>query len=271
MSENGKLIVGISGKKQSGKNTAANQIIAQYINARGRYLPTALGVDTVGKLHWPAGFLLVPPEAILEAADIGLLAFADTLKEFCVNALGLTREQCYGTDADKDTMTTLRWDTLPLSIRQRHTPLPPGGAAPGTLVYGPMTAREVMQVFGTDIMRAWYPKIWVNACIRKAQAFDGPLVLITDVRFPDEVAAAQGAGGKVIRLLRAPYRQRDQHESEIALDDIPLDRFDLVVPDGLSIPGQGKYIDEAARQWFIDYGLLPATLDDVPDCRRKGK
>ena len=257
MSENGKLIVGISGKKQSGKNTAANQIIAQYINARGRYSPSALGVDAVGKLHWPAGFLLVPPEEILEAADIGLLAFADALKEFCIDVLGLTHEQCYGTDAEKDTMTHLTWHKLSGDVRGKSAiACCQGGAVYWRLPVGFMTAREVMQVFGTDIMRAWYPKIWVNACIRKAQAFDGPLVLITDVRFPDEVAAVQGAGGKVIRLLRAPYRQRDQHESEIALDDIPLDRFDLVVPDGLSIPGQGKYIDEAARQWFIDYGLI---------------
>lgn len=32
---------------------------------------------------------------------------------------------------------------------------------------GPMTAREFMQYFGTEVMRKMYEPIWVNSCIKK--------------------------------------------------------------------------------------------------------
>lgn len=274
----GKLIIGLSGKKQSGKNAAANQTIAQYVNGWPDHAHPdwKLIVGEQGQLEWadkayPRALGALPRMPQYAAS----LAFADALKEFCIGVLGLTHEQCYGTDAEKDMLTYLMWDGLPISIRQKHTPRPPGGTLPTQWIQGRMTAREVMQVFGTDIMRKWYAPIWVDACIRKAKAYDGPLVLITDVRFPDEVEAVQAIGGKVIRLTRAPHSEQDTHESETALDRITErspGSFDLVVPDGLTIEGQGKHLRPVIEKWFQEYGLIegaPASLDDMPDYTRK--
>ncbi len=91
-----------------------------------------------------------------------------------------------------------------------------------TLLCG-KTAREVLQIVGTDWFRSLDSNCWVRAyrdSIERACNADRRqevLVLTPDVRFPNEVKCIQDLGGHVIRLLRAPFPD-DKHESETALD-----------------------------------------------------
>ncbi|NMC62387.1 MAG: hypothetical protein GYA55_04395, partial [SAR324 cluster bacterium] len=39
-------------------------------------------------------------------------SFADTLKDFCIETLGLTYEQCYGTDEQKNSSTKYLWENV---------------------------------------------------------------------------------------------------------------------------------------------------------------
>ena len=171
--------------------------------------------------------------------------FADALKEMCVMLFNIPPECVYGTDEQKNQLQEhLLWENMPgvitydsgakrlsQALSKHFTPNSSMGREGGDLDViaamglqlkneGPMTAREFMQYFGTDIMRKMYEPIWVNACIKKIQQEQSGLAIIADVRFPNEAKAIEQAGGKVVRLTREVHE--DNHSSEVALDDYPF-------------------------------------------------
>ncbi len=82
-----KLIIGISGKKQSGKNTMCDCLYKMFIE---RYSPD----------------------------DVEFMSFVDTLKQkVCRDVFDLTKEQINGTDEQKNTPTIYKWENLPHQIR----------------------------------------------------------------------------------------------------------------------------------------------------------
>ena len=81
---------------------------------------------------------------------------------------------------------------------------------------------------------------------------------------PNEVKGIQKAGGKVIRFLRAPFAGEDEHESETALDNMPLDEYDYVCDNvNMSIPDQNKDITLKLHEWGYDAWKW-RTIDDLP-------
>ena len=85
---------------------------------------------------------------------------------------------------------------------------------------GPMTAREFMQFFGTDVCRKMYEPIWVSSCLKTIMKEQSELAIIADVRFPNEAKAIEESGGVLLRLTR--QISEDGHSSEKALDDYPF-------------------------------------------------
>lgn len=81
--------------------------------------------------------------------------------------------------------------------------------------------RDLYQRFGTDAMRKVYPDVWVEA-LYNSWSIEHDKIVITDVRFPNEVEAIQGWGGDVYRVIRPGYGPVNDHFSETALDDYPL-------------------------------------------------
>jgi len=265
------MILGLSGRKQSGKNTCLNYIVANTLV--GLYLVDWAKVNEKGQL--------VVPTDNDEEGNIGILdvehpataaylhefvwpfvknySFATPLKNFCIRVFGLSYEQAYGSNADKDSPTALRWEDMPLPPRmvdewlkntqhdQRYLPLKRGG---------PMTAREVLQYFGTNICRQMLGNCWVDATIRKIQDEGSQFAIVTDVRFPNEVEGIQKAGGKVLRFTRGPFAGKDEHESERALDGFT--GFDAILDNAeMSIPEQN---DAVAKQ-LMDWGYVNWVID----------
>lgn len=180
-------IIAFAGRKQSGKTTCAEAVIAFLSNNNPQ-------------------------------VSTKLYNFADPLKQdICMNILGLSYDQCYGTDEDKNKPTNLTWDNKRLS------------------------AREVMQFVGTDIFRKLKPNVWASATIQKIKTEQYHMSIIADCRFPNEVEAVKNAGGIVIKLTRNPYNS--EHTSETALDPqnySPLN-FDYVLDNtSLSIVEQNN-------------------------------
>ena len=126
---------------------------------------------------------------------IKVYSFADPLKkDVCMNILGLTHDQCYGSDNSKNELVNCFW--------------------PGT--NSAMTAREVMQYVGTDMFRKMKSDVWTAAIISKIKRDKSKLSLITDCRFPNEVDCIQQNNGVVVRLNRNTCDST--HISETALD-----------------------------------------------------
>ena len=91
-----------------------------------------------------------------------------------------------------------------------------------------MSVGEFLQKLGTDAIRnGLHENAWVLALFAGLQ--EDEHALITDCRFPNELAAIQARGGIVVRVEGDPLKQRgdgtrdDNHPSECALDDAQFD------------------------------------------------
>jgi hypothetical protein len=245
-------IIGISGKKQSGKNTFANfvngSILSQYglvddfsINTDG-----ALEVKTEdmrGKKDW--GILDVTRkdnEFCSYALEniwpfVKVYHFADYLKKIAIDLFDLKPQQVYGSDTDKNSLT-------PYS---QH-----GWRKHNTTTLPPMSARAFLQYLGTDVMREIKDSIWVDYTIKQIKAEQAGIALIPDVRFPNEVEAIKEAGGCVVRLTREAYAS--EHHCETALDSNNFDwkEFDYIIDNhDMSIEQLGLEVEKLKQVWSI--------------------
>ena len=250
------IILGLSGKKQSGKNTCLNWILANYVVGLG--LVEKAMVDEKGRLIVAAETDGQITPAILDvdhpaARDylseyvwpfVKNYSFATPLKTFCMQVFGLTYEQVYGTNEQKNTPTQLRWEDMPGLFDSYGEP-----------PRGYMTARAVLQYFGSNVCRKMYSDCWVAATIGKIARQNPQLAVITDVRFPNEVKGIQAAGGKVLRFTRSPFAKQDEHVSETALDD--YDGFDAVLDNSaMSIVEQNKAVTQQLLDWqFVTWAI----------------
>lgn len=273
-------IISLCGRKQSGKGTAVNFITGLNLVALG-IVKDNFSIDDKGLLNVTDIFGDTDFEGIFDVnrgtpAMQEFLAthvdpymkvynFADMLKqEVCMKILGLTYEQCYGTDEQKNSLTVLNWEDMPGVISNKllwddisHTSLV------DTMTYhtsGIMTAREVMQYVGTQIFRKMYADVWAASTLRRIVDEAAGYALITDCRFSNEVDAIQKAGGKVIRLTRDPHH--DMHNSETALDKENFDwnKFDAVIDNAnMTIEEQNVALYKVLKSW----NMLPIELEGI--------
>jgi len=217
-------ILGFAGKKQSGKNTCCNFLqmlkFHEYgvcknasLNEQGQILVSDLFGEKVSGSDWiPLTEEYVDISQLLESfRPCKIYAFADVLKEFAVDVLGLEYNQVYGTNEEKNSPTHLLWENMPTGNNK-----------------GPMTGREVLQYFGSDICRKMYENIWFDACIRRIRKDNPELALISDVRFSNEISGVQKEGGIVFGLPRDIVNGKDTHSSE----QVDLSLCDYVLPEG---------------------------------------
>ena len=67
-----------------------------------------------------------------------------------------------------------------------------------------LTPRLVLQLWGTEVARrAFHDDTWIASLEHKLSKAHNDIV-ITDVRFPNEIQAVRNAGGVVIRVVRGP-------------------------------------------------------------------
>lgn len=278
-------ILALSGKKGSGKDTSANFLVGLellsagvvhgdiMLNENGKLWVT----DLTGNTDFQGRFELrrendAMEEFRKEYVDpwVRLYSFADLLKkELCIKILGLTHEQCFGTDKDKNTPTTLLWENMPgiysdetmFNMSVSHNP-----ELKDIFTYhapGAMTAREVMQYVGTDMFRKMYGNVWVDSLMRQIKKDNSELAIITDCRFPNEVDGVHEVGGKVVRLTRH-LGDTDEHESEKALDRDRFEwkKFDFVLDNlNLSIAQQNKMLHEMLEPIGYTPGLTTKEED----------
>lgn len=275
-------ILALTAKKQGGKNTAFNFILAIEMLRLGIVRGNATITDK-GKLYVDdifgdkefAGIFDVDRhnqvmDRFLEEHIYPFVknySFADNLKrKVCMDVLGLSHEQCFGTDEQKNSLTHLKWENMP-GVTTEVTPSDPidkeisGRLGKyyekclSGLVYhkpGPMTAREVMQFVGTDIFRKMYGDVWAESTIRTIQKEGSEFAIITDCRFPNEVDVVKRSGGKVVRFTRGPASSKDLHASEIALDKDKYDwqKFDAVIDNAdMTIAQQNEALHDKLLEW----------------------
>jgi hypothetical protein len=256
------MIIALAGKKQSGKNTLANflaghvlksnNIIDKFnINEKGELVVNCTYVDDdEGKIKHDMGVLDLTqqtPEFFDFAAGriwpyIKLYAFADPLKNFLFNIMGVPYASIYGTNEEKNQPTDFRWSNMPSFIKGKT---------------GRMTGRELMQYFGTEICRQMNPNVWVGAILRQIEIEQPTLAVITDCRFPNEFERVQNAGGKIVYLKRSVCT--DNHKSENALDleagyDLVINNQEMTVEESCA-----EFLDWCVKEGVTNYIHKPST------------
>lgn len=260
-------ILGLSGKKSSGKTTAANWIIGQQmcsvdmvswakINDKGQLVVPAVVNDELTEGVFDPLSQNPAAQNLLSQyvwPVVKLYSFADILKLSAMAIFGLTHEQVNGTNEEKNAPTKFTWKQfLPFLSESTIKQLKQDGIGVDLISDEtwsvPMSGRHILQVVGTDIFRTIHGDVWVDACIKNVLDDGAELAIITDCRFPNEVEGVQAAGGKVLRYARAPFGEADQHTSETALDG--YDNFDHVMDNSnMSIPEQNKATNELLDEW----------------------
>lgn len=234
------MIIVFAGKRGSGKSTAAKYVSGLVLKELRLISEFRIeGVDLVvkGKVRYQNETKEEEYPFDLKRRDyeflrfahhkiypyVKIFSFADPLKEFLHKMFGVSYECLYGTDQQKNEPTKVLWDNvlklLPTSSRKQFT------HRKGEYV----TVRELMQVFGTDILRTLYEDCHVDACFDNIYNDSPELALIDDCRFPNEVYRSKHNGAKVIKLSNKI--EEGTHESETALDNLPDSEFDYVVPE----------------------------------------
>jgi hypothetical protein len=200
------MILGITGSAGSGKTTMANYIIKEL------------------------GFIEI--------------AFADPMKRFVQDLFAFSDDQIWG-PSDSRNAPDIRYHM-----------------ADGNL----LSPRLALQTLGTEWGRNCYPKVWVDYALRTAKTLldvnnirNGYLrydkkvgfvrsdvfklptgVVMSDLRFGNEIEGVHKAGGKVVRLKREGYtgnvgiKGHASEEEQKSISDKDID-FVLNVPEGIPL------------------------------------
>lgn len=294
-------IIVFCGKKGSGKNTCSNflhgyqmkcyGVVEDFgiIKDTGNLLVTTKALDEDGNEGTTTGEIDITRDD-MEFAEwavynmwpfIKNYSFAKELKDICMGLFGLTREQVYGTDEQKNTIVEhLRWENMPgvitaesawnifntfnswnhhnlnaeeinilkQKIKHQFSPQdfnihnPTWCVFPdhGLIVHkpGPMTAREFMQFFGTEIMRKIYSPVWTERTIKNIKTENPQIAIISDCRFKNEAEALKKEKAKLIYLTRST--SSDKHISENGFED--FNNFDAVIDN------QNMTIEESQQE-----------------------
>lgn len=254
------MIISLSGYAGSGKDTAGK--IIQYI-----FATIAVEKSLIGKQYITLEQWLYMDTTMLKTGGCEIKKWATALRKCAAILLGMDEQFLY-TEEFKEMVLGDEWalykarnnvtaksesDWYIITREQYFEYLPdPKWAVSRTA----MTGRMFLQKMGTDAVRdGLHPNAWVNALMAeyKTSTFTAfpedleigekviayyPNWIITDTRFPNELAAIKERGGVSIRINRDMYMDLPEggvarashnptfdnyHPSETALDNAPFD------------------------------------------------
>lgn len=211
------MIIGITGKAQSGKDTACK--IVQLLDYYRGILESLNGGELVISEE---DFVLdnLYNDDIVRNSRWEKRAFADKLKGCAALILGVDIEN-FESNLFKESYTT-----LPLSNKDGEA----------------MTHREFLQCFGTEVGRNIDNNLWVTALMHTYE--DTNCWIVPDVRFPNEAAAIRKAGGVLWKIEREGSGAGN-HISEKLIDDL---KVDIVIENNLDM----KYYVKAITLAYND-------------------
>lgn len=236
------MVIGISGKIGSGKDTVGYAILHHIARSKGHN--TSVYPDKESY------------ESLKDKSDFEIKKFADKLKNIVCLLIGCTREQLEDREFKEEELGEEWWyfksSTGLYSYEEYKNPMLD---LPKSYKLIKLTPRKLLQLLGTEAGRdIIHPNIWVNALFSSYKPIDYrsvpnndrlygesytevvyPNWIITDMRFENELKAVKDRNGITIRVNR-PFRPYDKkqpllegiqrtsvHPSETALDNAEFD------------------------------------------------
>lgn len=217
-------LIGIGGKIKSGKNASANFIAGINLVTHGYIDEFKSNKD---------GSISVNGENVkvndIAPSFVKLYGFADGMKHIICDLFNLDIKDAYGSDADKNKLTHIKWENMPgimtrkdlfqatkKFIERRESLL--GMKDEGFSLYyhepGFMSIRDILQYFGTEIGRKIYDKCWINYLINQIKKDSPKIAIIYDCRFDNEAYALKEMRGLCIYLNKHVPTAAGTHSSE---------------------------------------------------------
>lgn len=256
------MIIGISGKKQSGKDTLG-AILSILLN----------------NPHLNNEGVLVFLRKNLTDGSWQIRKFAEKLKDMVCLLINCTREQLEDEEFKEKELGEEWWYYTNTLFNSEEKELVPYLEA-NEFIHNStnwyiikLTPRLLLQLLGTECGRQiLHPDIWVNSLMSEYKDEHAlstwgheekyPNWIITDLRFPNELKAVKDKKGIIIRVNRTdviinsitgksfPIKvYRKEHESETALDNA---EFDYVIDNNGSL----EELVEKIREILIKEKLL---------------
>ncbi len=213
------MIIGISGRKQSGKDTVAKMLqylsLSDYSIARTRQLTFEKWLE----LERANSLQIFKDYNKYDTSDWSIVRFADRVKDLVCALTNCTRLQ----------LEDEEFKNKP--ILYDYTP------------------RQLLQLVGTDFGRNIINKdIWVDLTLFNYK--DDSYWIMPDVRFRNEAIAIKNLGGVVIRIDRESDSY-DIHESEV--DMVDYTSFDYVIDNDGTLDDLLEEVHEAYTQIEFHY------------------
>ena len=155
------------------------------------------------------------------------VGFADTLKEVVSKQFGISEHLMWGTNEEKNSPTHIELDNIrPLLSEKRREEF-------SEVENRPVTIRELLEIFGTDICRRIDPECHIRSAFNNLERSGTEIGIITDCRFANEFNYCKnfkrknkGVKCKLIKLDRRPFSSNA--ESEQGLPEINDKQYDHV-------------------------------------------
>lgn len=249
------MVIGISGKKQSGKDLTGRII---------QILTDSPHFNTQGV----KGFLDRKPLS----PKFEIKKFADSLKDMICMMIGCTREQLEDEEF-KNTILGPDWWYYKIpglgTVPRWYYPDKENNLICEKRYLVQPTPRLLMQLLGTECGRdILHPNLWVISLFSKyikqfrgnyfyaegigqtTQLHEYPNWIITDMRFPNEVEAVATRDGLLLRIESKRCNLNDKHPSETALDNFK--GFDEVIYNDGTI----EELIEKVREVLIKHKII---------------
>lgn len=247
-----KLIVLFSGKKNSGKSSAVNLVLTEFLNkkiGKKRFSPSNLKEPSIvdhfnNNISIPINYPTRLLSQIYDTYSVKVYTFHDPIKRFCIDTLGLDFAQCYGTVDDKDSPTHISWEDLFDCVREKHS-RPRRGSGGIKPASGSMTATEIMHVVENDIFRQIDPNCWARSLYAMIQSDGYDLAIIQNAVHPNEVTLGTEINAKSVMLLRNFAKE------QTPIDDLPLGEYSLVIDNSnLSVEKTHNKLRPKIHEWL---------------------
>lgn len=149
--------------------------------------------------------------------NVVIIAVADSLKFLCCKLLNRTYDELIQMKDDGTTFEA-KVDDYWVSTIKREINVSDDIIRKeiGGRVF--TNVREVLQIIGTDLIRKYSPDWHINKTIEKIKSYgNDKIVVVDDVRFPNEKRKIEEIGGDVYFIIRPNYWDVSNHPSEKAL------------------------------------------------------
>ena len=151
------------------------------------------------------------------SSNIVIVTIADNLKFLCCKLLNRTYDEL-NQMKDDGTIFEAKVDDYWVSTIKRELNISDNIIRKeiGGRIF--TNVREVLQIIGTDLIRKYSPDWHIDRTIERINSYgDDKIIVVDDVRFPNEKRKIEEIGGDVYFIIRPNYWDVSNHPSEIAL------------------------------------------------------